>query len=802
MFAKYNNIVYNCTVDGLIVWLNAIIPVFIFFTFHHKGTMKNFKNDTGKLVVNVILATALLFCIYTYYTALNQYATADQNSALSRTETFLSNPDSVKLFEGYGFTYIVVGLPGNALKKYLDKNFQKNGHIVGNIYNTERLAFMFFQVTEVLILLFYVTFLLFKLTNLQLKGDLAYYLLMLLIIINYPMLKGVTKVFKQDSLMIMTSLASILNYIFYRKTLNFKYLVYSGAFIALAFIQKNSSFSVILLILALEMCFLVFKPGKNLIILKEMIFFLVVYLSVFIFTCYIFLPKIWFNPSEFLSITGEIDVYAQGFTNSFILTSVAISLVAFVIIRYFVNRKNDLAVALKKNSKTKVKPNIPSGDTSSLFPLSGPSIIKICYILFAIGLILLVAAIVYQKNNIISLITADEETLQKIRMARYFVSPKVFGWSFSTMDKSPYVTIFKMFFNHIRIFIYTSPIVSVFLLFVSFLLIALGIKEKKFDGVFIPIIILLGFALASLFAYSLLYTLPEAKYNLLPNMLLVMAGIFIAVKYIHSWTNNYLKYAVIFLLVAGISKPVLAGNPTYLGYMNDLRDKTYENNDFLDYNKYCFWTWAGWGESSYSCYQYIEKNYPGTQKVMFSYMEPFHVAANITSVEHPSFDHRNPFNNGQLRSFLQYLVDSNFTFLIVNKNRACRDAMANYVVRNYRDNAVFVEKINGFEYAWMYEVKPLLKLAGGPSAEYYINKSSQKFGEKKYEEVIELCKMAQQSDSGNVNIYINLAAAYVNLNRMEEAFAAAKKSVELDPSSTVAKNNLNYIQYQLSARKR
>ena len=71
-----------------------------------------------------------------------------------------------------------------------------------------------------------------------------------------------------------------------------------------------------------------------------------------------------------------------------------------------------------------------------------------------------------------------------------------------------------------------------------------------------------------------------------------------------------------------------------------------------------------------------------------------------------------------LQSFLRDAVSRNITYIVISKNVAFRDALAHFVIRNYPNQAFYVDKVCGVEYAWVYKVNDLLTAASGPSENY------------------------------------------------------------------------------------
>ena len=136
-------------------------------------------------------------------------------------------------------------------------------------------------------------------------------------------------------------------------------------------------------------------------------------------------------------------------------------------------------------------------------------------------------------------------------------------------------------------------------------------------------------------------------------------------------------------------------------------------------NKYNWWMWLGWGETTYPCFKYIDKTTTGTQKILLDYTPPFAENLRLQPRYNPYF--RQTYVDTSSRAYLKFDVNEfkgfiNFykndsankvDYLLISKNVANRGIIGNFIVKNYRDKAVFVDKIGGIEYGWLFKIEDL-----------------------------------------------------------------------------------------------
>lgn len=298
-------------------------------------------------IINFGLGLIFIFYLFrsveTYYSSLAQYGTGDQTQfSLPRIQKFLANPDSVNLNECTHLSYLIVGLPGKLVENYLNKHYKIQDKLFGNIQYTDILVFSFFQVSFCLILLFYCIFLMGFLLNLNIKKDFLIYLLIAIILLNFPTLKGLIKILKYDALSVVCTIVAVLNYILYLKNSKRKFLISSSIFSALAFIEKDTSISSILLIIVIEIINLALKPGKGKELVKNIFIFLIIYTGVFVVTTYALIPELWHIPSNTKILFKGLNDYFQVLSTGMIFFGLIIGYLAIRIIRFFKfkNKKN------------------------------------------------------------------------------------------------------------------------------------------------------------------------------------------------------------------------------------------------------------------------------------------------------------------------------------------------------------------------------------------------------------------------------------------------------------------------------
>lgn len=673
-------------------------------------------NKVLKIVIATFFVLFLVKTVQTYYSSLGQYGTGDQTQfSLPRIQKFLMNPDSVKLNECTNLSYLIVGLPGEMLEKHLNKTHKLQDKLYGNIQYTEVFAYSFFQVTCSLIILFYCIVLIGLILKLEFKKDYLYYLIIAIIILNYPTLKGVIKILKYDALSIICTIAAVLNYILYLTREKKKFIIYSSIFSALAFMEKDTSISSIILIIAIEVINLALKKGKVEAILKQIGMFLLIYIGVFIVTTYVLIPELWHIPSNTSILFLGLNDYFQVLSFGLVFFGLIFGFAGIYVIRYFKFRNNNtVKKPIKAAPKQKVSP-VEKVKTTIKEGLMHP---EYYYAVLAFSVIIFLSALMFQSNNMYDMSTINTQYYNKIKSEQLFVSKSMAQVSISTLDKSQWITRLKVLYNSIRIFVYVTPeIITLIFFFAPLLLLLLHKNKKKEDD--ISLLILFLFSALLVAAYAFLLAPIEPKYNLLSYTLFIVFSIFLMINSI-----RYLlpKYAPIILL--GVSllmiRPTVIADPAHFGYKNYFRSVEVENNEFLDLNKYNWWMWLGWGETTYPCFNYVDKTTTGVQKILIDYTPPFAENPRLQPRYNPYFRQtysdslRNylNFDINQYKGFINFYKNDSANkvdYLIISKNVANRGIIGNFILKNFRDKACFVDKIGGVEYGWLFKIDDLYK---------------------------------------------------------------------------------------------
>jgi len=682
------------------------------------NTIYNKINKGVKILIAVFFILFILKTISTYYSSLGQYGTGDQTQfSLPRIQKFLASSDSVILNEGSNLSYIFVAYPGHSLEKYLDKSHKKQDKLYEEIQYTEVLPYSFIQVTLSIIIIFYCVFLIGRLLSLNLKRDYLFYLLIAIILLNYPTLKGDIKVLKYDALSLLCSISAIINYLIYCKENKRKFLIFASVLSAFAFIEKDTCFSSIILIIFFEIINLVIRQEKTEGLLKKILYFIVFYIAIILITIFIMIPQLWHDPGKLSILFKGLNDYFQALSFGTVFFGLIFGIGILLLIRFYIFKNNTNTKKITKTN-TKQKANLKVNPNNVVIQ-NKLKHEELYYVLLILGFIIFISALLYQRNNMIDISTASPQMLNKIKTEKLFVSPEMAQVSISTLDKSEWVTRLKIFYNSLRIFIYVTPEIIVLLFFFAPLFLIIGHKKGAFSGDKYLLNIMFLFPVFLMLAYSYLLAPIEPKYNLLSYLLLIIFSIFIMVKTLQNSVNS--KYVPVILL--GISllmiRPAILAEPAHFGYKNYFRSVKVENTEFLDLNKYNWWMWLGWGETTYPCFKYIDKTTTGTQKILLDYTPPFAENLRLQPRYNPYF--RQTYVDTSSRAYLKFDVNEfkgfiNFykndsankvDYLLISKNVANRGIIGNFIVKNYRDKAVFVDKIGGIEYGWLFKIEDL-----------------------------------------------------------------------------------------------
>ena len=175
--------------------------------------------DVSRGVLRILatsgLLAATLISAATYFWALSQYSTDDQTRTAKRLEAFVASARSIQLRDGSLVSDLLIAYPAKWLNGVLGHFYQLNDPIVWDIHYTSVLPFALIQVIVALAFMAYLIALLIRLVSPSRWWTNAF-LLASLIVMNFPMLKGLAKVLKYDILSTLFAAIAILHYIGYR----------------------------------------------------------------------------------------------------------------------------------------------------------------------------------------------------------------------------------------------------------------------------------------------------------------------------------------------------------------------------------------------------------------------------------------------------------------------------------------------------------------------------------------------------------------------------------------------------------
>ncbi|MBI4947485.1 MAG: hypothetical protein HY840_13920 [Bacteroidetes bacterium] len=645
-------------------------------------------NRLLKPVVTVVLTIAVILTIYTYYAYLNQYPTADQQQfSLARFNDFRKDFRQINFSEGSNLSFILVTLPGSVLDRLLKSDHLPGDKLFGNISYNEVYAFTFFQVTFSLLFLLYAGLLLGKALQLKLKQDGWLYLFMLLLIMNYPILKGDIKVLKYDAFSILCSFIAVLHYILYKQCKRKISFILSILFCALAFIEKDTTIITFFSILFVELIYvsLLSVPLKEAI--RRYLKFLLISILIFFITTAALVPQFWFNPGKLTEVFISLPFQAKAMD----LKNVMIIL--FLAILYFLGSR---LIVLQ-----------PEVTYSCLKKINFRLVLLVCGFAF---LLIFISAVLYQTNNMYGMHYADMALKQKVSDGACYATPELANLSISTLDSSSLLTRVKICYNIFRVIAYSVPELISILFFLSPFILLLGVKYKLYENTTL-LKYFIAFPLLLFLSYFIFQPPINFKY-LIPVVLLIIAFIFYIMIRFFTGENPFYKYrfVIIILFSALLIRPAVVSFPHYLCHMSIFRNTNLENSDYLDMNIYSEWTWVGWGETAGACFKYIEDHSKGEVKVLHDYVLPFSFSKRIKP--HFSVQGRNrylAFLKKDLKEMLKQLRDADIEYILISKNVAYRGSISNYIMNRYRRNAVFADKVGGIEYGWVFKTADISK---------------------------------------------------------------------------------------------
>lgn len=622
-----------------------------------------------------ILLTFICFSIGTYYDHLSQYGTSDQDVTLERINLFLADYNQAEIGSGSNLSNILVGLPGFCLQRVLNAHLQLQDHIVGGIYYTDPLPFTVVQVTIALLLIILCVWLLGKLAGWRLTADYFYHLVVLSVVLNLPMLKGLCKVLKYDCLSILLSATALLCYLLAVQRRSRRLFVLAVVTAALAYIEKDTSISALAFIVLAQTT----ATGLQAVSFRQLVLKLgMLYagtLTVFLLTVFATVPRLWSHWGELALILNPIGGYGV----SFDLRLVAI--LGFSIGVIFLSRKAIAQWARKLNKQW-----VQLGA-------------------FLILLALVVYAVLYQRNDIKWIPESGPKT--DLTQQHIWVGRMIDRVALTTLDHGPGLTKLKYFLAEMRLLTYFLPeVVVLALLFLPFLA---GKLRDTVDET--SIVLFAGFCLLHLAAYAYLVVAIEAKYLSLVMFALVLVGALVLAGLIRHLDkkNKFAGSAAAVAVVICLITPACENRPAHFGYMNAFRNRKAEDIASIALDDYSFWTWVGWGETSSKLVEWAEQHSQGKNiAIAWDYRPPFHYSATVTMIEAQQL--RSIPDATKMEAFVTELEEvRKVDYIIISKNTANRDLALNRLLMENRHKAVCVDRQGGIEFGWLFRPGDLLK---------------------------------------------------------------------------------------------
>jgi hypothetical protein len=629
-------------------------------------------------ILCVAFAVAIAISLVTYFDALSQYATSDQELTALRLTNFLSDPYSASPAQGSMVSNILVAGPARLLAGLLGWIWHIGDLIVWNIHYTKILPFAVVQVTVSLAFILYLAHSATVLAPSRTANRTIALLFALMVIMNYPMLKGLVKVLKYDALSTLFSAIAVLCYLRYRaarssssKTIPVASI---GFFAALAFLEKDSSVSNSMLVLLIEAILIPFSSAGWRAALLRLTHFIGVVAVTFLVTSFAVSPIYWQHPLQFLTLFSSVGQYLVNLPMTLALLS-AVILASFYI----------------------------------LMPMIGPvwpariglPVFQRALLLFSTAAIVVfaVASVMFQDNIIYDPTIAGNDLRPEDLQVIYVSKPIAFS-SITTLDRSAWMTHAKVLFSMIRTLFYTLPEITIIMIVTAaplFLFLSRNNKDL-FQSHAATLLLLLAVPTATLLAYAVSDVPFDPKYLVLVGLLLTVFGMFPALV---ALTSGLCPSAMAAYLVVtcAVLWTALGAAPTYLRYKNILRDRAIENASPVDMNHYIWWTWPGWGETTYAISRHIEETAKRPMTVAFDYRQPFYTSPSIIWVR---IDFDNCQSLAELKAILNGPNVRDADVLVVSKNMSNRRWCLNQILRRMRDQAVYVDRQQGVEYSWLF----------------------------------------------------------------------------------------------------
>lgn len=628
---------------------------------------------TCRIVAIVVVSTFVVFSIFTYYDRLSQYNTRDEETTLGRINLFLTNRSQRVLTDGSNLSNIVVGFPAKNVRTWLDKHFKEGDQLIGNIHYTKILPFAFVQVTIALLLLLGCVFLLGKLSDWQFSRDYFYHLLSFALVLNFPMLKGLCKILKYDCLSIILGMMAVLSYLIAKKRHDFYYFVLAIALSALAYIEKDTAISVLSFIALSEVILTHFEADSILRPCLRLLRSLLVLVVVFCLTLFAFVPKIWTDPGEMLVIFSPIPSYVGSAHPRLISVAAGVLLLLFFL-------KGYLLLTVRN-----IKPYIS---------------VKLAFLPLAA---LFLFALFYQKNDVKW--AQSEAARSQIESRGLFVGRDIARVAMTTLDKSRLLTEAKLLLAEGRLVMYFLP--ELLVLTLIFCPLLSGKIRYAMDAKTTGLIV--GFCLLNLFACAYLAMPIEAKYlaSVMFTLTLLLTSFLAGITKQLSDKNSYAGSAASLVLVASLIVPAYQDAPAHFGYMNSFRSRRAEDIASIRVEDYSFWTWMGWGETSYELVKFASETSPGKNiSVGYDYIPPLHYASNVKMVDVSEICRLHDVAG--MDAYLRNLTAAGIDYIIISKNTANRVLLLNELLKEKRGKAVHVDRHGGIDYGWLFHPADLL----------------------------------------------------------------------------------------------
>ena len=496
----------------------------------------------------------MLVSIATYFSALSQYPTADQVTTMKRLGAFLADVRSIQLTDGSLISQLLIAYPAHWLDQVLAHFYQLNDLIAWDIHYTPLLPFALIQVLVALAFIAYLAALVVRLAAPR-GWHLNAFLFAVLVIMNFPMLKGIAKVLKYDILSTLFAAIAILHYVGYRAFgRNGPAIV--AVFCALAYLEKDTTLAITLLICWIELLLIPFLVPTPRAAAASAVRFFRTFALTFLIVFALLVPKIWLNPSVMLTTFASVPLY---FVN--IQPSLALFLAGLLALAYF-----GLPAARRR--------------WPALVPTSAPALAvtmgfaAVSLLVFAFG----ASAILFQSNVLFDpTIVGNDIDIEKLRAQSIYVARPIAYSAITTMDHSALLQHLKVFWSMVRAIFYTLPEITLLMITGAaplFLFVARR-DPSVLKAHAAPLFLVLLFPVAMLAAYSLADLPFEPKYLVLVSLLLTIYGVYSALLWLDhiavpAATAVQLAVAALMVLVA------MSAAPSYLRYKNVLRDRSLE----------------------------------------------------------------------------------------------------------------------------------------------------------------------------------------------------------------------------------